>query len=134
MTHGSIISKSIGYFLLVIMFYQFSCSALCAMSTNGCCSKEEREHHDKCCKSDENKSDDKSGDCQGMHFAFFKALGQFSSGKVADSPKTFFSFIAINHNEFLSRLVLSENHSIVYSGFKPPPKTDIRVFIQSFQI
>ncbi len=124
-----------GYLLMVVMFYNFFCSALCAVSADGCCGKEEKEHHDKCCNSHEKDSDEKKGDCQDMHLAFFKTLGQFGSGQTVDATKVFHTFIALVTPLYYVLPVSQNKNVLAYNGFHPPPpKADIRIFIQSFQI
>lgn len=131
MNRNNIISKSIGCLLLMVMTYNFYCSAICAAGGKGCCGKEEKES---CC-SHEKESDEKKGDCQDIHLSFFKTLGQFSSGQIVDAPKVFHHFIAIVNTINFSEPVFSDNHSVCYTGLRPPPpKADIRIFIQSFQI
>lgn len=135
MNRNSIITKSIGYLILIVMSYQFFCSVLCAVTTDGCCGKEEQEHHGKCCNSNNNDNNEKPRDCQDMHLAFFKTLGQFGIEKGLDAPKDFHKVIAIIHSLFIVESVINGSHSFAYTGFQPPPpKEDIRIFIQSFLI
>ncbi len=135
MIHNNIISKSMCYLLLVVMSFNFLCSALCAVSADGCCGKEENEHHGKSCCSHEKDSDEKNGDCQNMHLAFFKTLGQFASGQTVDAIKVFHTFISVVTPLFNVLPVSQNKFFLAYSGFHPPPpKADIRIFIQSFQI
>lgn len=135
MNRSSIISKSMGYLLLVVMTYNFFCSAFCAVSTDGCCGKEEKEHHDKSCCSNENDSDEKKNDCQDKHLAFFKTLGQFVSEKSIDATKVLHTIVAMVISVFNLPPVSENKSPLAFNGFHPPPpKGDIRIFIQSFQI
>ena len=111
------------------------CSALCATGVGGCCGKEDNDNCKKSCCSDEKKSDEKDHDCQALHLSFFNTTGQFQSEKSVDGVKVFPSLVAV-FNPLLNILPVSQNkYAFAYNGFHPPPpKADIRIFIQSFQI
>jgi hypothetical protein len=135
MNRNKIISKSISYVLLVVMTYNFFCSAYCAVRADGCCGKIAKEQPDKCCNAHEKDSEEKKGDCQDMHLAFFKAVGQFCSEETEEATNKFHTFVA-NVTPYYTVYPISLNRdSIAYTGYlPPPPKADIRIFIQSFQI
>ena len=132
-----IITKSIGYLLLAVMFYMHVCSALCATSTHGCCGKDDKDNdQDKkeCCKH-EKESDGKENDCQVMHLSFFNTTGQFAQVKADISLKPFQNLIAVVTPLFIIQPTVTSKNKFAYSGFHlPPPKAGTRIFIQSFQI
>ena len=135
MKSNSIIPKSIAYLLLTVTLYMHLCSALCATGAGGCCGKEDDDHDKKSCCSHEKKSDSKDHDCQNMHFAFFNTTGQFAQAKADISFKTFQSLIAVVTTLFFIQSITENKNLFGYNGFHPPPpKADIRIFIQSFQI
>lgn len=113
------------------------CSALCATGSGGCCDKEDDGNcpEDKSYCSHEEKSNDNDHDCQALHFSFFGTTGQFPSEKSVDVIKVFPSVVAVI-TPLLNLLPVSQNKiAVAYNGFHPPPpKADIRIFIQSFQI
>ena len=137
MKKNNIILKSISYLLLVIMLHAHLCSALCATGLQGCCGKEDNDNDlckKECCKH-EKDNNGKSHDCQDMHFAFFNATGQFAQAKADISFKPNHSLIAVISPLFIIQPTATSKNIFAYSGFHPPPpKVDIRIFIQSFQI
>ncbi len=113
------------------------CSALCATSAHGCCGKEDNDtdHCKKECCKHEKEPDGKKGDCQDMHLSFFSTTGQFSQVKADISLNPFQSLVAIVTPLFIIQPTATSKNVFAYSGFHPPPpKADIRIFIQSFQI
>jgi len=132
------IAKSIAYLLLIVTMYQHLCSAMCAIGSSGCCGREDNDddHCKKSCCETTNDKDGKKHDCQDMHLSFFNTTGQFASAKTVDAIKVFHTFIAVITPLYYNVLPVSQNTNIlVYNGFHPPPpKADIRVFIQSFLI
>ena len=124
-----------GYLLLAVMFYMHVCSALCATSAHGCCGKEDTDHCKKECCKHEKKSDGKEHDCQNMHLSFFSVTGQFAQVKADISVKPFQNLIAVVTPLLIVQPTATSKNVYAYSGFHPPPpKEDIRIFIQSFQI
>lgn len=133
MNRNSIISKSVSHLLLAVMFYMHACSTLCATTSHGCCGKEV-EDDDKCCQNEKN-SDNKDNGCQNMHFAFFNTTGQFAQAKADISFKPTQSLVAVVIPLFIIEPTVISKTNCAYNGFHPPPpKADIRIFIQSFQI
>ena len=133
MPKNNFITKSVAYIILVVVFYMHVCSALCAVSTHGCCGKEDSDN-DKCCQH-EKSSDNNDKDCQSMHFAFFNTTGQFSQSKADISPKPFESLVALVTSIFNITPVSESKNIFLSNGFRPPPpKVEIRIFISSFQI
>lgn len=132
------LSKSISCLLMAVIFYMHFCSSLCATGAGSCCGKEDNESDHckkKSCCSDKNKSEGKSQDCQGFHLSFFNTTGQFASDKSPDAIKGFQSLVAVVIHAFNILPVTQTKSFIVDNGFHPPPpKTDIRIFIQSFLI
>lgn len=113
------------------------CSALCAAGSGDCCGKEDNDndHCEKACCNDEKGKDEKKPDCQDLHFSFFKTTGQFQSDKTVEAIKLFPSFIALIPPVLIFQLVSQNKDVFAYNGFHPPPpKADIRIFIQSFLI
>ena len=129
------ISTSIVYLLLTVMLYMHLCSALCATGAGGCCDKADNDNFKKSCCSDDNKSDEKDHDCQALHLSFFNTTGQFQSEKSDSAVKVFPNLIAV-FTPLLNILLVSQNEDVfAYNGFHPPPpKANIRIFIQCFQI
>ena len=133
MQKNNFITKSVACLILVVVFYMHFCSALCAVSTHGCCGKEDSDN-DNCCQQ-EKSSDNSDKDCQNMHFAFFNTTGQFSQSKVDISLKPFESLVALVTSIFNITPVSESKNIFLSNGFRPPPpKVEIRIFISSFQI
>ena len=137
MKKNSIITKSIGYLLLAVVFYMHVCSTLCATSVHGCCEKDDQDNdHGKkeCCKH-ETESDNKGKDCQDVHLSFFNTTGQFSQAKTDISFKPFQILVAVVTHLFIVVPTAASKINFAYTCFHPPPlKEDIRTFISSFQI
>ena len=113
------------------------CSALCAIGSDGLCGKEDNDNDNckKACCTNEKDADGKKHDCQDMHFAFFNTTGQFAQAKADISFKPFQSLVAVVTPLFIIQPVADNKNLFGYNGFHPPPpKADIRIFIQSFQI
>ena len=129
----NIILKSFSYLLMVVMLYMHVCSALCATGVKGCCDKGDSDN-DNCCEH-EKGSDSRDHDCQDIHFAFFNTTGQFSQVKTDILFNTIQPLFSVDFPSF-TRIAFSESKSILpYNGFHPPPpKPDIRISMQSFQI
>ena len=116
--------------------YMHVCSAWCNMVPGGgCCRKSGKEGIEKTCCSHQKDSHNNKNDCQDFHLAFFKVSGQFSSDN---------SIEAINVMPVIAAVlfVSTEIHPldvyqdiVAYNTHHPPHAiTDIRIFIQSFQI
>ncbi len=107
------------------------------MGSDGCCGKEDNDndHCKKTCCTDEKDQDGRKHDCQDMHLSFFTTTGQFPNEKTVDEIKVWSTFIALV-TPLYNVLPVSQNKTdLAYNSFHPPPpKADIRVFIQSFQI
>ncbi|MEP6795715.1 MAG: hypothetical protein ABJB16_15405 [Saprospiraceae bacterium] len=130
----NIISKSISVLLLVVMLYMHVCSAWCAAGCNSCEAAGDNHCKKACCTNGKN-SESKDHDCQSLHFSFFKAAGQFSSEKIAEAQIAFTVFTGSIAPFFLINPIESSRSNFAYNGFHPPPPgSDIRIFIQSFQI
>lgn len=131
------IARSIASLLLVIIVSQHFCSAMCAFGSVGFFVKNEsiNNHCKKTCCNKTTNIDEKKHDSQDMHFAFFNTTGQFAPEKTLDAFKVWDNFVAGVSPKFYD-IPVSQNKSVLaYNGFHPPPsKTDIRIFIQSFQI
>lgn len=135
MHRNSVILRSIDYLLLLVLSYNYFCSAICSFSKDGCCGKETIALHYNCCGSHDNDSGESKDDCQNNHLSFFKTLGQFGSGQNIDAPKVFETSIGALDPIFLLEPISTDNILFESNGFHPPPpEADIRIFIQSFQI
>ena len=132
------ISKGIGHLLLASMLYMHLCSAWCATGYSGCCGREQATHkeqcHKSCCNKSENHSTGDAKDCQAAHVAFFTTTGQFFSGFSKEIPKT----LDILISTLSPQKSLPASHAeiiVAFNGFDPPPpKEEVRILINSFQI
>ena len=119
------------------MVYMHLCSAVCVIGSSGCCGKEDNndDHCKKSCCESTKDQDGKKHDCQNMHLSFFNSTGQFPSEKTVELTKVFDTFVAVVTPLYNVLPVSQNKDAIAYNNFHPPPpKADIRVFIQSFQI
>lgn len=127
------ISKSLCFLFLGAVFYMHICSAICGLGAFSCCG-EKNDYKKELCN-DDHKSDGKDHGCQSSHFSFFKTASQFASEKLADVQVKFTVFTGPITTLFLNNPIETKWSSFAYNGFHPPPPgSDIRVFIQSFQI
>ncbi len=118
------------------MTYMHICSAFCATGVDFCCSEgDEGNNCEKSCSAQEEKSANPKPDCQDLHFSFFNATGQYAFAKSIDTVKVFFTIVQIV-TPILNILPVSHREDIfAFNGFHPPPpKSDIRIFINSFLI
>lgn len=134
---NSHIFRGIASLLLVVTAYMYVCSGLCAAGSSvGCCGEktEDTTSHKDCCDHNQNdKTDHQDNDCYTLHSSFFSATGQFASGQTPDG-KIIQSVVAILPAA-VTMPIEQVQKVFAYTGFHaPPPKTDIRLVIQSFQI
>ncbi len=128
-----LISKSMGFLFLGAVFYMHLCSAICGLGTFSCCGDKDDCKNELC--NNDHKSEGQDHGCQSSHFSFFKAAGQFSSEKIAEAQIAFTVFIGPIAPFFLINPIETSRSNFAYNGFHPPPlNSDIRIFIQSFQI
>ncbi len=127
------ISQSMSLLFLGALFYMHMCSAMCGIGNFSCCGDKD-DCKKEICKN-EKKSGDQDHDCQSLHFSFFKTAGQFSSEKIAETQIAFTVFAGPAAPFFLINPIETSRSNFAYNGFHPPPPgSDIRIFIQSFQI
>jgi hypothetical protein len=131
-----LIVKSTSFLLIGVMAYMHICSALCAMASGGnCCIKSDKEDIQKTCCSHDEGSKNKDKSCQDYHLSFFKISGQYSSEKSIEVPDIIPTIAAVPSADHGSRFVNAGQFHIAFNRHHPPlPITDIRIFIQSFQI
>jgi hypothetical protein len=135
MVKNIVILKSISFLFLGLVFYMHVCSAWCAMSSGGGCSKQEKTSCHKTCCTHHQKSNNSTGDCQDFHLSFFNAAGQFASEKSVLADKSFPVVIPEIPNLIISIPVPAEENLSAFNNYHPPqPIEDIRVFMRSFQI
>ena len=136
MGKNRLILKTTSYLLIGVMVYMHICSAWCAIvPERSCCSKTGTESSQKSCCSHHKDSNKQEKGCQDFHLAFFKAAGQFSSENNVEvgpvfivMPTSIFDGINIGPADSYQNLVAFNMYH------PPPPISDIRMFIQSFQI
>ncbi len=135
MNRDSHIIRCASKLLLIVMAYMHLCSAWCAIPSGACCTDGEEGSCSKLSGSDENGSDHNGRDCQSYHLSFFNAIGQFSSEKAVEVTKVFESSWPVSLSFHISSQLDCNKNIVAHSGLHPPPPaTDIRILIQSFQI
>ena len=136
MGKNHLIVKATSYLLIGVLMYMHICSAWCNMVPGGgCCGKAGKDGIEKTCCSHQKDSNHNKNDCQDFHLAFFKVSGQFSSENSIEVTNVFpviavilFAPAEIQPNDVYQNIV-------AYNSLHPPHAiTDIRIFIQSFQI
>lgn len=124
-------TKGLSLLILAIVVHMHYCSFACSTGVSDCCGTEHSHqtgHHK------EAKHHDSDGGCQKEHQAFFKTVGQYHF--VSDNIVKYFPVVVA---EIVSQVNLLQVQAFpsteIYTGFHPPPpKGDVRILIQSFQI
>ena len=112
-----------------MILYMHLCSFGCATGIISCCGEEQEDH---CSATSHHENED--GDCQKDHLTFFSTVGQ-NQVLTAEVIKYFPLVIAINCPAEINQPKDVFHISEIYTGFHPPPpKKDVRIFIQSFLI
>ncbi len=128
-------SKSISVLLLFTIVHMHLCSFMCSFNSGGCCNIKNNSSKERTCCSKKSGSDQKTNDCQNLHFSFFNKTGQFFSQDDITSLYYFQSIINAITNSSPFLIVFQKTDIPLYNIFHPPlPTNDIRVFIQSFLI
>lgn len=131
------ILKPVALLLLKVTVYMHVCSFVCASGAGSCCSKmkgEKTSFKKECCKH-KKSSENKKGGCQDIHLSFFNTSGQFAQDNTFDVIKSFAPSVALVFQSLNIFSVLQDKAAFAENGFHPPPpKPDIRIFIQSFII
>jgi len=127
------IHKSFSWVIVLVILHTHLCSFCCSTGILSCCGDgcaDEKEHHEANACHHENEGDD----CQKDHLAFFNTIGQ-SNVLHADVAKVFQSLIAVILPVETVQPKDVFYTAVIYTGFHPPPpKENLRILIQSFQI
>lgn len=136
MNRKGYISRTIAPLLLIVTLYMYACSGLCAVGSSVCCGKDAKSATStKACCDHKEKARHNEKDCYDLHSSFFSATGQFSPEKALNSFTVFQNIVALLPSANNIYPVEQNQAAFAYNGFySPPPRTDIRLLIQSFQI
>lgn len=130
----NIIARALSGVLLLLIVQMHVCSAYCGLNGLSCCKDDDNDgdgcHNCSCCKHE--KKTDKN--CQTVHFSFFNTVGQYhlTNGNVV--PKLPAAIVSLFNTVINTQGFTSRTNFIPFNSHSPPPKQDIRVFIQSFLV
>lgn len=128
------ILKSSAALLLSIIVHMHICSAYCGLNGLSCCKDDDNDgdgcHDCSCCK--HKKNTDKN--CQIVHFSFFNTIGQYHLTNSNVVPKLPAAIVSVFYSANNMLRFTPNTNFIPFNSHSPPPKQDIRVFIQSFLV
>jgi hypothetical protein len=129
----NIITRSLSGLLIITIVYMHIGSAHCGLNSLFF-SQYNTDNSNDYSKYSCSKNEEKKGHDQPIHFSFFYTVGQYHFNNSTNVLKALTSIIAVPYYHSNNQILTLNKGSIPFNSHSPPPRENIRVFIQSFLV